>query len=71
MALVQVTPEGEGWAVLVDGTQDGTTHDTQDEAERAGRETAKRLNAEFQLHASDGTIREKDSYGNDPRRIEG
>ena len=71
MALVQVMPSGDAWKVVVDGTQDGGTYDTQEEAEGIGRTTAKGLGAEFQLHGADGEIREKDSYGNDPRETRG
>lgn len=71
MALVQVMPEAEAWKVVVDGTQDGSASDTQEEAERIGRTTARGMRAEFQLHGRDGEIREKDSYGNDPTDIPG
>ena len=40
--------------------------DTQREAERFGRELARKEKTEFVLHGRDGKIREKDSYGNDP-----
>lgn len=70
MPLVQVVPSGEQWAVLQDGEQQ-ETFTTQDQAAQAGRSRARELGAEFQLQGQDGTIREKDSYGNDPRDIQG
>lgn len=71
MALVQVLPEGGQWKVLLDGAQHGGTHATQEDAELAGRDLAKANRAEFQLHGTEGQIRVKDSYGNDPRGIKG
>ncbi len=70
MALVQVVPSGDGWSVLEDGSDAGS-FPTQQEAANAGRARARDLGAEFQLQGEDGTIREKDSYGNDPRDVEG
>lgn len=71
MALVQVLPAEDDWNVVVDGNQEGDTYDDQTDAESAGRSRAKELGTEFQLHGRDGTIREKDSYGNDPRDVPG
>lgn len=71
MSLVQVVPEGGTWKVVVDGNQEGTTYDIQEEAAGVGRTKAQGLGAEFQLHGTDGSIREKDSYGNDPSNIPG
>ncbi|MBW3619136.1 MAG: DUF2188 domain-containing protein [Actinobacteria bacterium] len=69
---IHVLPDGDRWAVKREG-QDAplSTHDTQEEAAEAGRAEARSAEVEFQLHAADGTIREKDSYGNDPRDIPG
>lgn len=39
--------------------------------EEAGRDLAKNEQVEFMLHGADGKIREKDSYGNDPRNAPG
>lgn len=71
MALVQVLPVGDDWKVVVDGEQEGGPYEDQADAAAAGRRRARELGAEFQLHGRDGTIREKDSYGNDPREIRG
>ena len=64
---VHVTPRDEGWAVEREGSERASSlHDTQAEAEAAGRATARREQVEFYLHGRDGRIRERDSYGNDP-----
>jgi hypothetical protein len=70
MPLVQVVPQGDQWTVEQDGQSTGT-FSTQEEAAQAGKQQAKSLGAEFQLHGTDGTIREKNSYGNDPSDIKG
>ena len=65
---VHVTPRDGRWAVERDGSQRASSlHDTQAEAEAAGRATARREQVEFNLHGRNGQIRERDSYGNDPR----
>lgn len=71
MALVQVVPDGLSWKVVVDGQQDGPLYEDQDDADQVGRSVAKSIKAEYQLHGRDGRIREKDSYGNDPRDVKG
>jgi Uncharacterized protein conserved in bacteria (DUF2188) len=64
---VHVTPHGDRWAVEREGGQRASSlHDTQAEAEKMGRETARREHVEFFLHGRDGRIRDRDSYGNDP-----
>lgn len=64
---VHVTPRDEGWAVIREGSDRASSvHPTQAEAERAGREAARRDETEFFLHGRDGRIRERDSYGHDP-----
>ncbi len=70
MALVQVVPSTDGWSVLADGNDAGS-FDTQQQAIEEGRTRARALGAEFQLHGKDGTIRQRDSYGNDPRDVQG
>ena len=64
---VHVVPRGDRWAVDREGSQRATSlHDTQAEAERAGRPLARADEIEFFLHGRDGQIRERDSYGHDP-----
>ena len=44
---------------------------TDQEAIKQGQQLADEQNAELVVHAQDGSIREKDSHGNDPRDIPG
>lgn len=45
--------------------------DTQKEAINIAREIAKNQKSELVIHRPDGRIRDKDSFGNDPRNIKG
>jgi hypothetical protein len=65
-----VRADGE-WGVRREGEDMLSTHPTQAEAEQAGRDLAKAEQAEFVLHNEAGAIRERDSYGNDPRSSKG
>lgn len=56
-----------GWAVKNSGaTRASRTFDTQADAVKYGRTTAKKSHAELYIHGRDGTIKDKNSYGNDP-----
>jgi hypothetical protein len=56
-----------GWSIKKGGSTKATQHfNTQKEAITRGREIAKNQKAELYIHGSDGKIRSKDSYGNDP-----
>jgi uncharacterized protein DUF2188 len=69
---IHVVPDGEKWKVRREGQDRAVSvHDTQAQAERAGRSTARQDHVEFNLHGRDGQVRVKDSYGNDPRRTKG
>jgi hypothetical protein len=69
---VHVTPRGDGWAVMREGNQRASSvHRTQKEAEKAGRQAARKDKTEFFLHNRQGRIRERDSYGSDPRSSKG
>jgi hypothetical protein len=68
---VHVVPAGDQWAVRREGGDILSTHRTQADAEAAGRDLAKAEQVEFQLHNQHGAIRERDSYGNDPRSSKG
>ncbi|MFF0876701.1 DUF2188 domain-containing protein [Micromonospora aurantiaca (nom. illeg.)] len=64
---VHVVPRDGEWAVVREGNQRASSlHPTQAEAERVGRPAARADQAEFYLHGTDGRIRKRDSYGNDP-----
>jgi len=55
------------WGVKGEGNQRLTKKtDTQQGAINAAGEIAKKQGSEVVIHRRDGTIRDKDSYGNDP-----
>jgi hypothetical protein len=68
---VQTVPLGDGWVNKVGGMQIGETFKTQEAAATAGRQLAMQNQSEHLIHGMDGKIREKKSYGNDPREIRG
>jgi|SRR5882672_8222031 len=62
-----VVPYGSVWAVRGEGNGRPTSiHRTQAEAIEAAREIARKQRSELVIHRSDGRIRDRDSYGNDP-----
>ena len=64
---LHVIPSEQGWAVKNEGSQRITsTHRTQAEAIDVARKLAKKQQSEMVIHRSDGRIRERASYGNDP-----
>jgi Uncharacterized protein conserved in bacteria (DUF2188) len=68
---VQTVPMGDGWINKVGGAQVGPTHRTEEVAVAAGRLLARANGSEHTIHGKDGTIKQKNSYGNDPRDIRG
>ena len=59
--------EQKKWAVGREGADRASSlHDTQKQAEKQGRTTARNEQAEFYLHGKNHRIRERDSYGTDP-----
>jgi len=55
------------WAVRGEKNEKVTsTHDTQAQAIQRAKEIAINQHSEVVIHRPDGTIRDKDSYGNDP-----
>jgi hypothetical protein len=65
-------PKGKGWKVTREGQKRAVAKtDTQAAADQRGRQVAKNSKVEYNLHGKDGRVREKDSYGNDPRRTKG
>ena len=70
MPDVHVVPAGDQWACEINGNT-RSTHDTQEEAIKQGQGLADEQNAELVVHAQDGSIRGKDSHGNDPRNVPG
>jgi len=63
-----VTPHpGGGWQVKGAGNSRATVRtNTQSEAQTIARRIAKNQGSEVIIHRSNGQIRAKDSYGNDP-----
>jgi hypothetical protein len=62
-----VVPHGEDWAVRGEGNSRATTvHSTQQEAIEHAREIARNQQSELLIHGTNGQIRERNSYGNDP-----
>lgn len=62
-----VVPSGKNWAVKGGGNDRKTAIvTTQAEAIKIAREIAINNKSEVVIHRPDGTIRDKDSYGNDP-----
>ena len=70
-ADIHVVPAGNEWAVEAAGGGKRTIHATQDEAIKAGTERAKRDKVELLIHGRDGQIRERNSFGHDPRNVKG
>lgn len=69
---VHVVPSEQGWRVEI--AADGrakSVHRTQAEAREAARDIARRNKRELFVHGRDGQIRERNTYGKDPRRIKG
>ncbi len=69
---IHVTPRPEGWAVKIEGNEKASkVLDTQKQAIHYGKEIAKSNASELIIHGTDGKIRQKDSYGNDPKNRKG
>ena len=69
---VHVVPSKDGWRVEI--ASDGrarSVHPTQAEARDAAREIARRSRRELFVHGRDGRIRERNTYGTDPRATKG
>lgn len=64
---VHTVPHGDGWANRREGSQRvSNTSSTKAEAQAVGRDMAKNDGVEHLIHNKDGTISERNSYGNDP-----
>ncbi|WP_156251023.1 DUF2188 domain-containing protein [Pseudactinotalea terrae] len=69
---VETYHEDDQWKNRRQGTERAfSTHGTKEEAVEAGRAAAQRDGVEHLIKNLDGTIAEKNSYGNDPRDIPG
>lgn len=64
--------EGGEWKNKVEGSsRAANTHATKAEAQAKGRDMAQERKVEHTIRKMDGTIGEKNSYGNDPRSSKG
>jgi uncharacterized protein YdaT len=62
-----VVPHDDKWGVRGEGNSRLTSiHDTQGEAIDRAKDIARNERSEVVIHRRDGTIRDSDSYGNDP-----
>lgn len=69
---VHVVPSDRGWRVEIEGTGGArSTHQTQAEAAQTGRRIARQNKAELLIHGRDGKVRDRSTYGHDPRRTKG
>jgi uncharacterized protein DUF2188 len=69
---VHVMPGDKGWRVEIEGSaRPRSTHGTQAEAAKAAREIARKNKSELLIHGRNGKIRERNTYGHDPRRTKG
>jgi len=67
-----VVPHGNDWAVKGAGNSKATSvHSTQAEAIQEAREIAQNQKSEMFIHGTDGQIRERNTYGNDPHPPKG
>lgn len=69
---VHVMPGDKGWRVETEGNARArSTHQTQAKAREAARDIARRNKVELLVHGRNGQIRERNTYGKDPRRTKG
>lgn len=68
---IHVVPADDRWAVETEGGHGRETFDTQAEAIAAATERAKQKKVELFIHGRDGQIRERNSFGHDPRDVKG
>lgn len=67
-----VVTQGKDWAVKGEGNKKNTKIvPTQKQAIDIARVIAKNQQSELVIHNKEGKIRDKDSFGNDPRNIKG
>jgi hypothetical protein len=71
-ANVHTVPYKGGWANRREGAaRISRIFKTKAEAQAAGRKTAMRERVEHLIQNRDGTVGERNSYGNDPARVKG
>jgi hypothetical protein len=69
---IETYSEDGVWKNKVQGSsRAANSHATKAEAEKKGRQMARARKVEHIIKKKDGTIGERNSYGNDPRNIRG
>jgi len=69
---VYVQPHSDGWEVKKKGNERASAvTDTKKEAEKIGRDAARKEHSELVIKDERGRIQDKDSHGHDPRRTKG
>lgn len=69
---VWISPAESGWKVQRAGSDRASSvHRTQEAAISEGRALAQKGRVELLIQSGDGRIRERNSYGNDPRKSKG
>ena len=68
---VHTVHKGGQWVNEIEDGEEVSTHSTREEAVSAGRDRARADKTEHVIHAEDGTISERNSYGSDPRESKG
>lgn len=69
---IHVVPSGDKWAVKEAGKDTPLSeHRTQQRAIERGVPAARANESELNIHGRNGQIREKNSYGNDPKTRKG
>jgi hypothetical protein len=69
---VHVVPADKGWRVEVEGSgRAESTHKTQAAAWKKAKQIARKSSSEALLHGRNGRVRERNTYGQDPRRTSG
>jgi len=69
---IHVTPHKNGWQVKKAGAEKASkVCSTQKECILYGTQQAKNQKSELYIHNTKGQIREKNSFGNDPKNIKG
>ena len=72
MGQLFVSPTDKGWKVKnTDNSKASGLYDTKAEAKAAATAIAKNQGLELVIQNLDGTISEKNSFGNDPKGIKG
>lgn len=72
MANYHIVPHGNKWAIKKEGNKSySKIAKTQKELIPVARRMAKNSKSELLIHGRNGKIRQKNSYGNDPRNVKG